>query len=110
MPNKLSLTQIITTLGATIALIGGVFAIDARYVKDADLEQAKNEIIGELRSEVAKNRWVMITSMQREADDIEFKIEQLKESGQDVPRYLKEKFKQITRTIEDLKDVEKDSD
>ena len=75
MAGKLfSLTQIITTLGASAALIAAIFTIDARYTKDADLEHVKNEIVGEMRTEVAKNRSIMIDTMQREADDIEYKI------------------------------------
>lgn len=79
-----------------------IFVIDARYTKDADLQSVKTEIIQELRTEVTKNRSVMIATMEREADDIEFEISQLEDAGATVPRYLSEKHKQILRAIERL--------
>ena len=106
---RFSLTQIITTAGACVALVAGIFAIDARYTKDADLESVKNEIIRELRTEVTKNRSVMIDTMQREADDLEFQMFQLEEQGKTPPRYMVDKHKQITRDIQELKN-ETDSD
>ena len=109
MAGRFSITQIITTVGAAAALIASIFAIDARYTKDADLEHIKNEIVGELRTEVAKNRSIMIDTMQREADDLEFQIYELTEAGKPVPRYLSDKHKQITRDIEKLEN-EDDSD
>lgn len=109
MTGKFSLTQLITTLGAAFALIAAIFAIDARYTKDTDLQHVKDEIVGELRTEVAKNRSIMIDTMQREADDIEFKIIEMEAAGKIVPRYLSEKHKQITRAIEKLENGE-DSD
>ena len=48
--------------------------------------------------------------MQREADDIEFKIQEMETAGQPVPRYLVEKHKQILRSIEKLEDGEDDTD
>lgn len=100
---RFSFTQIITTLGAATALIATIFAIDARYTKDSDLQHVKKEIVGELRTEVTKNRAIMIDTMQREADDIEFQMVEMQGAGKIVPRYLVEKHKQITRSIEKLK-------
>jgi septation ring formation regulator EzrA len=52
----------------------------------------------------------MIAGMQRDADDIEFQMIEIEEAGEKVPRFLKEKHKQITRQIEDLKAVDTDKD
>jgi len=60
-----------------------------------------------MRREVSKNRAVMIASMQRSADDIEFQIMEHEQNGDKVPRFLIEKHKQITRQIEDLQDVDR---
>jgi hypothetical protein len=99
MINKVTITQIITSLGAAAALITTVFAIDARYTKDSDLQQVKNDIVGELRTEVTKNRSIMLDKMQLDADDIEFQIMELQTDGKPVPRYLIEKHKHILRSI-----------
>lgn len=99
MINKVTITQIITSLGAAAALIATVFAIDARYTKDSDLQQVKNDIVGELRTEVTKNRSIMLDEMQLDADDIEFQIMELQTDGKPVPRYLIEKHKHILRAI-----------
>ena len=104
MAGKFSLTQIITTTGAAFALIAAIFAIDARYTKDSDLQHVKDEIVDELRTEVTKNRSILIDTMQREADDIEFKMLELEAAGSAVPRYLVEKHKQLSRAIEKLQD------
>ena len=93
---------------AVVALISGIIAADSRYVKNDDLQQAKNEIIHEMRTEVTKNRKVMITTMQREADDLEFAMLEYEQQGKKPPRYMVEKFKQITRQIEELKEVDTD--
>lgn len=103
-----SLTQIVTTLGATAALVTAIFAIDARYTKDSDLQSAKNEIIRELRTEVTKNRSVMIDTIQREADDLEYQIQTLQEEGQPVPRHLLDKQRTLERTLETLENDEVD--
>ena len=103
-------TIIITAVGTvtTISTIVGAFlAIDTRYAKATelrvDLNYAKNEIISEMRREVVKNRSVMIASMQREADELEYQMSVLEEAEKPVPRYMQDKFKQITRQIAELK-------
>ena len=107
---KSNLMNLVAGITAVLAMIGGIIAADARYTKEEDLQLIKNEIINEMRREVTKNRAVMIASMQRDADDIEFQMFELEEKGEKVPRFLKEKHKQITRQIEDLKAVDKDKD
>ena len=87
-----------------LSLFGGVIAFDSRYLKSGDLETTKNDIVGEMRQEIVKNRSVMINNMQREADDLEFHISELQSKNKPVPRYLQEKLKQITRQIQELKD------
>jgi len=104
---KLSITTIVVGTTAVLSLFGGVIAFDSRYLKSDDLETTKNEIVGEMRQEIVKNRSVMINNMQREADDLEFHISELEAKKKPVPRYLQEKFKQINRQIKELKDVKK---
>jgi hypothetical protein len=107
---KFNLMNIVASITAVLALIGGIIAFDSRYTKQNDLLQIKDEIVEEMRREVTKNRAVMIAGMQRDADDIEFQMIEIEESGEKVPRFLKEKHKQITRQIEDLKAVDTDKD
>jgi len=130
MAGKINLTNTVAGVTAALALIAGVIGFDSRYLKEADLDAAKiefmsetdkkytraddleavkNEIINELRQEVSKNRAVMIASMQRTADDIEFQMMEHEQGGTKVPRFLIEKHKQILRQIEDLQDVDKDN-
>jgi Mg2+ and Co2+ transporter CorA len=101
---KINITAIVAGITAVLGLFAGVIAFDSRYVKSDDLENTKNEIVGEMRQEIVKNRSVMINSMQREADDLEFHISELESKKKKVPRYLQEKLKQITRQIQELKD------
>ena len=102
--------NLVAGITAVLAMIGGIIAADSRYTKHDDLLKIKDEIVNEMRQEVTKNRAVMIASMQRDADDIEFQMIEIEEAGEKVPRFLKEKHKQITRQIEDLKAVDKDKD
>ena len=102
---KPSITAVIIGITMVISLFGGIIAFDSRYIKTADLESTKNEIIGEMRREVVKNRGVMIDTMQREADDIEFTMSELTRKKKEIPRYLLEKHKQIIRQIEELKNA-----
>ena len=107
---KFNLMNIVAGITAVLGMIAGILAADARYTKHDDLLKIKDEIVNEMRQEVTKNRAVMIASMQRDADDIEFQMIEIEEKGEKVPRFLKEKHKQITRQIEDLKAVDKDKD
>ena len=100
--------NVVASTTAVVALISAIIAADARYTKVDDLDKAKNEIIDEMRTEVTKNRKVMIATMQREADDLEFAMMEYEQEGKQPPRYMVEKFKQITRQIEELKDINKD--
>lgn len=95
--------NIIAGTTAALALIAAILAADARYTKRDDLTAIKNEIINELRREVAKNRTVMIASMQRNADDLEFQMMDYEQQNKSIPRFIVEKHKQITRQIEELK-------
>ena len=124
---KFNLMNVVAGTTTVLALIAAVIGADARYLKENDLEQAKielisitdakytiaadledvkNEIINELRQEVSKNRAVMIASMQRTADDIEFQMMEYEQDSVKIPRFLIEKHKQIIRQIEDLQEVE----
>lgn len=99
-------TYVVTILG----MVAAIFVFDDRYSKEAELQGKfdllQAAIIKEMRQEVAKNRNAMISNMQRDADDVEFAIKTLEDAGQPVPRFQIEKFKQITRDIEELKNNE----
>lgn len=109
---QLNIMNIIGGISAVLALIGGIIAADGRYTKNDDLTTVKNEIINEMRTEVTKNRTVMISSMQRDADDLEFMMMEFDRKKQETPRYVIEKHKQIIRQIEELKndDTKKSKD
>jgi hypothetical protein len=107
---KFNLMNVIAGVVTVLTMIAAVLAADARYTKDADLQQVKNEIIDEMRREVAKNRAGMIASMQRDADDLEFMMLEHEQEGKKIPRYIIEKHKQIERQIEDLQDVDRKKD
>jgi len=100
---QLNVMNIIGGVTAVLALISAIIAADGRYTKEDDLQGIKNEIINEMRREVAKNRTVMIASMQRDADDLEFQMMDYEQKNKPVPRFIREKHKQITRQIEELK-------
>lgn len=104
--------NIVAGITAVLGLIGGIIAFDSRYAKQEDfvnaLSAVKTEIINEMRSEVVKNRSVMINAMQREADDLEYQMVELEKNNKPVPRYMSDKHKQILRQIEALKDDDKE--
>lgn len=101
---------IVSTLTGALALVAAVIAFDSRYAKEEALNEKldglETRIISEMRNEVVKNRSVMITGMQREADDLEFQIHQFELKGETPPRYMTDKYKQILRQIATLKDEE----
>ena len=97
-------------IAAIVGMIAGVVVLDDRYAKEdglqSKLDLLQSAVIKEMRLEVAKNRNAMISNMQRDADDVEFAIKKLEDANQPVPRFQIEKFKQITRDIEELKNNE----
>ena len=104
---KINVANIIAAVVGVLTIIGFMFAADARYVKNLDLDSAKNEIISEMRREVARNRAILIGSLQRSADDIEFQMSEYETRGETVPRFLKEKHRQLKRLVVDLQKVDK---
>lgn len=104
---RLNLTNIVAGVTAALALVGGVITFDARYAKEEqvllNLSDVKDEIISEMRREIVKNRTVMVDGMQRDADDLEYQMVQYQSRGEPVPRFMSDKYKQITRQIETLK-------
>jgi len=101
---KNNIMNIVAGVGAVLAMISAVIAADARYTKQSDLQDIKDEIINEMRREVTINRAGMIGNMQRDADDIEYQILEFDRQGKTAPRYMVEKQKLITRQIADLKE------
>jgi hypothetical protein len=98
-------TKILSIVGGVSAAAALVATIIAGYnvlTTDEELVAVKHEIISEMRREVVKNRGVMISSMQREADDILWQMS-LEDENSDKYRYLSEKHRTITREIEELK-------
>jgi len=113
--------NVIAGITAALALFAGVITFDGRYTKQAEfihaidevktmLGEAKTDIIDEMREEVVKNRTVMINAMQREADDLEFRMMELDQNQKPIPRYMSDKFKQINRQIEALQENENITD
>ena len=109
------------TITAIVSIFGSIIAFDSRYAKQDDFVSvqdtfstamliAKTEIINEMRQEVVKNRTVMINAMQREADDLEFRMMELEQNQKPIPRYMSDKFKQINRQIEALQDDKETTD
>lgn len=94
-----SLAKLSSWVGAIGVIVGAVFAFDARYNTKPVIDSLKAEIV----NEIAVNRSAMISIMQREADDIEFEMITLQAAGEQVPRYLIDKHKQLERDIEKLK-------
>jgi len=94
--------NVVGATGAIIAMITAIITADSRYIKTDELQDVKNEIIGEMRREVARNRSILIGSLQRSADDIEFQISEYENNKKPVPRFLIEKNKQLNRLVEDL--------
>ena len=96
-----------SAVAAILGLVAAVFVFDDRYAKNAglkeDLDTLQTSIIAEMRREITKNRTAMISNMQRDADDLEYQISQIKQVNEPVPRYMIEKYKQIRRDIEELK-------
>lgn len=94
-------------LTTILGMVAAVVVFDDRYAKESGLKEnlnnIKTEIISEMRAEVAKNRSVMISDMQRDADDLEYEISQYEKRGEEPPRYKVDKRKQILRDIEELK-------
>ena len=103
--------KIAAGITAALALIGSIIGFDARYAKQADIDSklnnVKDQIINEMRTEIVRNRSVMISAMQREADDLEYQMMELQRHHKEVPRYMSDKHKQILRQIEALKEYDK---
>ena len=103
---KFSVMNIVVSITAVLGMVGGIFTLDARYTKTSELTVMKNEIIGEMRREVSMNRNVMIGSMLREADDLEYQMSEYELKNEPIPRYIIEKHNQIQREIDEIKNTE----
>jgi len=94
-------------IAGILGLLFAVWKVDDRYVKATQftdqLEANKIAIISETRREIVKNRTAMIYAMERDVDDLEFEINNLREAEKSVPRYLFEKQNQLRRDIENLR-------
>ena len=112
MEIKLKWQSIVGSITAVLGLIAAFFVVDDRWNNAGlshQLESAKNEIVGEMRTEVGENRSALITLLQRDADDLEFEISKIEARGEEVPRHTLERFKSTQRQIEDLKNEENSS-
>ena len=94
----------ILTIIATVIMgagsVYGLLQLDDRYSKATDLQEAKVQIIEELRNEVAKNRGIMIRNLQRERLEVEFKLETVTEPGK--KHYLKGLLRTIDLNLKEL--------
>lgn len=100
--NWTKILSIIGGISAVVALVATLIAGYDTLTTDAELLQTKQDIISEMRREVVKNRGVMMSTMQREADDILWDLEGM-DPTTDLYKHLAEKHRDITRQIEDLK-------
>lgn len=96
-----------STVAAILGMVAAVFVFDDRYAKEDGLTEQltsmQTSIIAEMRVEVTKNRSAMISNMQRDADDLEYEMSQIERAGNQPPRHMIDKHKQILRDIEELK-------
>ena len=100
--NWTKILSIVGGISATVALLATIIAGYNTLTTDEELMSAKQEIVTEMRREVVKNRGVMISTMQREADDILWDMSGMDENS-DKYRHLSEKHRAITRQIEELR-------
>lgn len=80
--------------------VAGLLKLDDRYAKTRDLDNAKVQIIEELRDEVTRNRTIMIRNMERERLDIEFLLETTEDPGE--RHYLESKKRAIEIALKEL--------
>jgi hypothetical protein len=96
-----------SAITAILGMVAAVIVFDDRYAKEEGLTEQlaamQTSIIAEMRTEVTKNRSAMISNMQRDADDLEYEMSQIERSGDQPPRHMIDKHKQILRDIEELK-------
>jgi len=94
-------------IAGILGLLFAIWKVDDRYVKASQFKEIsdanKIAIITETRYEIVKNRTAMIYAMERDVDDLEYEISILRESSEDIPRYLFEKKNQLRRDIDNLK-------
>lgn len=102
---KFSLKALASWITGIGVLAGAVITIETRYNNKPTLD-ALEGMRAQVITEIAANRSVLISIMQNEADDLEFEIMNLEANDQTVPRYMLEKFRRITREIEELKENE----
>ena len=97
----------IASVSAAISAIVGILTIGGMILEARDkiLDEVR-----EVRSEIAKTRFALVTEMQWVSDDLEYEIKVIKDKGNLVPRYLVERKRRINELLEDLKDNEKDTD
>lgn len=90
--------SVLTAAGAVV----GLLKLDDRYSKAHDLQEAKVQIIEELREEVSRNRTIMIRNLEREKLDVEFLLENTEEAGE--KRYLRGKIRAIESALKELEE------
>lgn len=100
--NWTKILSIVGGISATIALFATLITGYKTLATDEELFTAKHEIISEMRREVVKNRGVMKSTMQREADDILWEMSEI-DPNSDKYKHLAEKHRDIIRQIEELK-------
>lgn len=98
-PVSWALSIILAVLTAAGSVVG-LLKLDDRYSKARDLENAKTEIIEELRNEVSRNRTIMIRNLERERLELEFKLESVEDSGE--KRYLRSQIRAIDSALKEL--------
>lgn len=88
--------SILTAAGSVV----GLLKLDDRYSKTVDLEQAKIQIIEELRDEVSRNRTIMVRNLERERLEIEFLLDSTEDDGE--KKYLRSQLRAIDSALKEL--------
>jgi len=94
-----------TVLAAIPVLITVIyFAVDVSnwIVTQEDLNNAKREIINEMRDESAKIRTAYLHDLESRLEDVEVEMESLEEANQIIPTATRRKAKRLQRRINEI--------
>lgn len=105
MDNKtryINIAKVSAGIMTALGLVFGILKFDDRYVKVSDLQTELNYHYEKSVVEIAKNRKALTASLLRSADDLDYEISEIENSGKSIPRYMIEKRTQFNRDIEEL--------
>lgn len=108
MPNPMDTVKnhpwktVLAVIPVLIAII--YFAIDVRswIVTQEDLNDAKREIINELRDESAKIRTAYLHDLESRLEDVEVEMESLEAMNKIIPTVMRRRAKRLLRRINEI--------